>query len=341
MIMERNEMNPGKAMRKRGARNVLDYLEFSARLYPEKDAYEDANLTVTFAEMLDLSQRIGTALTNRLQKYREPVAVFMDKSVQTIAAFFGVLYSGNFYCPLDVGMPPERIQIILDVLMPEYIITDLEHKELAEHFGRKDQILIWEDLIKQEKEEVLLQRIRNSMTEQDPLYVLFTSGSTGIPKGVLLSHRVITNYLEWLEDTFDMDEDCVFGNQAPFYFDVSVHDIYGILYFGAKMVIIPQTMFSFPIRLIEYMNERKISTFLWVPSAMSILSNLQAFDVAVPKYLRQIMFAGEVFPRKQLDYWRKYIPNAVYANLYGPTETSSPFSPKTNACVLATGTGIL
>ena len=87
------------------------------------------------------------------------------------------------------------------------------------------------------------------------------------------------------------------------------------------MVIIPKSYFSFPVRLIEYMNAKKVSTFLWVPSAMAIVANLQTFEVAKPEYLKQIMFAGEVLQRKQLDYWVKNIPDAVYANLYGPTET--------------------
>lgn len=303
------------------AKNVLEYLEASALRFPDKEAYEDKNTVLTFGQVKESAERIGTALTKSLKKRRSPVAVFLDKSVKGIVSFFGVVYSGNFYCPLDTKMPTERIQIIMDVLKPEVVLTDEAHKEQAEGFAGGSKILLWEEAKQQESCEEILKEIRLDMTELDPLYVLFTSGSTGVPKGVLLNHRVVTNYMEWLDKTFELDSDAVFGNQAPFYFDVSVHDIYGAIYFGAKMVIIPQSMFSFPVRLIEYMNEKKISTFLWVPSAMTIVANLRTFDAVVPKYLKQIMFAGEVLQRKQLDYWVSYVPDAVYANLYGPTET--------------------
>lgn len=306
---------------KKKVRNVLEYLEISARKTPDKELYEDKNTVMTYKQVEEKAQQIGTLLAKKLGKSREPIAVFMDKSVEAIVSFFGVVYSGNFYCPLDVKMPIERIQVIMSVLLPKIIVTDEAHKQLAESFAGDSEIVLLEDMMKQEIDEKLLWAIRKDMVEQDPLYVLFTSGSTGVPKGVLLNHRVVTNYMEWLDDNFKIDSSAVFGNQAPFYFDVSVHDIYGAIYFGAKMVIIPQSNFGFPVRLVEYMNEKKVSTFLWVPSAMTIVANLQTFDVVVPKYLKQIMFAGEVLQRKQLDYWIKYLPDAVYANLYGPTET--------------------
>lgn len=301
--------------------SVLEYLEASAKRFPEKEVYEDKNTTVTYRQAADAAVRIGTALCRHIQAYRSPVAVFMDKNVESILTFLGVLYSGNFYCPLDSHMPEERIRTIMGVLQPSVIVTDKAHAEKAENFAGGVRILLYEELVKTEVSETLLGEVRRQCTEQDPLYVLFTSGSTGVPKGVLVGQRVITNYLEWLERSFDIGPDDVFGNQAPLYFDVSVHDIYGALYFGGKMVIIPQEMFTFPIKLVDYLNEKRISTFLWVPSAMGIVANLDTFRFSVPKYLRHIMFAGEVLPRKPLNYWRSYLPNVVYANLYGPTET--------------------
>ena len=228
------------------AKNVLDYLEASAKQFPDKEAYEDKDTVLTFDQIRTYARKVGTALANQVEGYREPVAVFMDKSVQSIAAFFGVVYSGNFYCPLDTKMPVERIQIIMGVLKPQVVVTDLAHKELAESFADGTKVVVWEDLISKEEDDNQLAAIQAQMTEHDPLYVLFTSGSTGVPKGVLLNHRVVTNYMEWLDEHFDIDSTAVFGNQAPFYFDVSIHDIYGTLYFGAKMVIIPKSYFSFP-----------------------------------------------------------------------------------------------
>ena len=301
--------------------SVLDYLERSADRHPDKTAFDDGEKQFTYSELRSGARRAGSGLAGIMNCVREPVAVFMDKNVDSILAFMSVLYSGNFYCPLDSRMPVERVNTILSVTKPEVILTDRANLERAEQFLTDARILLLEDLTEGSEDPEKLAQIRLGFTETDPLYVLFTSGSTGIPKGVLLSHKVIINYVEWLEATFSMDDSVVFGNQAPLYFDISMHDVYGALYFGGTMVIIPQSLFSFPVRLIEFMNEKKISSILWVPSAMGIFASLKAFRAARPEYLKEIMFAGEVLPRKNLDYWRENLPDAVYANLYGPTET--------------------
>ena len=302
-------------------RCVADYLDASFSAVPDKEAYGDERRSFTYAETKEYAERIATYLASRIKGLRQPVAVYMDKSVECITMFWGILYSGNFYCPLDVEMPAERIGKIMDILKPAFILTDGAHAEEAKGFAKDAEICLWEDMRKQEPDKGVLAEIRKQVTRQDPLYVLFTSGSTGVPKGVLVSHMVIMNYLDWLRETYEYNRDDVFGNQAPLYFDVSVHDIFGAAYFGAKMEIIPPQLFSFPVRLIQYMNEKKVTTFLWVPSAMGIVARLKTFRAEKPAYLRHVMFAGEVLPRKQLDYWMSNLPDAVYANLYGPTET--------------------
>ncbi len=301
--------------------SVLDFLDRSAASAPDRCAYEDADSSCTFYEAREAARSIGTALAERIHDTHVPVVVYLEKSVNAILSFFGAVYSGNFYCPLDTEMPAERVQLIMNVLNPRLVITDEAHRDAALGFCAPEKVVLLEELIKSRPDEGVLQKIRASMTELDPLYVLFTSGSTGVPKGVLLNHRVVINYMEWLSEKFEFRGTDVFGNQAPFYFDISVHDIYGAAYFGAKMVIIPRYLFSFPAKLIGYMNEKQISTFLWVPSAMGIIAKLKAFRAGKPEYLRHAMFAGEVFPRKQLDYWVNTLPDLVYANLYGPTET--------------------
>ena len=313
--------------------NVLEYLEASERRSPDKTAYADQNGSVTFHEFADRARRLGSCLARR-RIVGKPVAVFMDKSVAMIEGFMGAVYSGSFYCPIDVEMPAERIRTILGVLKPAAVLVSEDSRERAQALldglegnpagkeaDARPQLIVAEEAYREPAEEKLLGEIRKKALDTDPLYVLFTSGSTGVPKGVLISHRVLINNMEWLEEEYDFGPEDVLGNQVPFYFDVSDHDIYSVMKFGCSMVIIPPELFAFPVRLVEFLNEHRVTAIFWVPFALCMAANLNAFASAVPAYLRYIFFAGEVMPVRQLNYWRRHLPDACYCNMYGPTET--------------------
>ena len=136
-----------------------------------------------------------------------------------------------------------------------------------------------------------------------------------------INHRSVIDYIDWVTETFEITQQDSFGNQAPFYFDNSILDIYSTIKTGATTYIIPKNLFAQPVPLLEYLLEKKINTIFWVPSALIVVAKLKAFrNVDLSSTLKRVLFCGEVMPNKQLNTWRKFLPDVLYANLYGPTE---------------------
>lgn len=298
---------------------VTDYLDRTSRRYPEKTALVDKDITMSFAELRTLSRKIASQLI-RLSIQRQPILIIMEKSAQAVAAFMGAAYSGNFYTPIDLEMPPSRIAKILEILQPAAVVSKGEHADMVTSLGLSIPVLNIEDCDALQVDDEAIARTHDTIIDTDLLYVLFTSGSTGIPKGVSIGHRSVIDYTEWLAETFHFTENDVFGNQAPFYFDNSVLDIYSMLKNGSTLYIIPKEHFAFPVNLLEYLANNKINVIFWVPSALVQVANLRALKDVDVSCLDKILFCGEVMPNKQLNVWRRHVPDALYANLYGPTE---------------------
>ena len=301
-------------------KNILEYLEKTAVTHKNKLAFSNGKEGLTFGEIYDRSRAIGSFLCDR-GFYREPIAIIMDKHPNTLTAFWGTVYAGCFYACIDEKMPQARILAIFEKLMPRAMICDAKNYKVASTLGI-DNVYLYDDIVAHTVNDFALDEIRSKQSSTDAIYVAFTSGSTGTPKGVVACHRSVIDYTEALCDALNFSEEIVFANQTPLYFDAPLKEIMPTIKLGATTYFVPKMLFSFPIRLVEYLDQYKINTVCWVVSALVQISSLGALESHTPKYLTTVCFGSELFPRKQYDLWRAALPNARFFNLYGPTEAT-------------------
>lgn len=307
--------------------SAVKLLDRAAEKFNDKIAISDEWSEISFSELRRKGKAVGTALAKTTpQGYMPaPVMVYLKKSISCLVCFMGAMYSANPYVPTAYDMPANRIQKIVDSLQGRgHIITDAQGMETLKTMNIPESmsIHIYEEIVETETDGELIEKTLNSVIDTDPIYIMFTSGSTGAPKGVTVPHRGVIDYAIWVAKTFNINENSILGNQAPFYFDNSIFDIYSCLLTGAKMVIIPETLFMFPVKLPEFVRDNDITTIFWVPTVMINVANSGVLsEIELPK-LKNVVFCGEVMPNTQLNIWRKAQPQCTYANLYGPTEIS-------------------
>lgn len=303
--------------------SAVSLLEQAAIKFKEKIAFEDKDGVISFEDLRIKSRILGSRLLEQVRTGREcPVIVTLPKSINSIISFMGVLYAASPYAPIEYAVPPERMKTMTDNLKPAAVITDKEGKETLSLLGLDTKILVFDELLQGQADDAAVDAAQSSVCALDPAYIMHTSGSTGVPKGVTISNYGVTDYAGWIAATFKITDSDSLGLNSPFHFDNSIFDIYTTLYTGAKTFIIPEILFMYPDKLMEYVAENKISCIFWVPTVMISVANSGILDTIKLPELKNILFAGEVMPNKQLNIWRRALPDSVYTNLYGPTETN-------------------
>ena len=301
--------------------NILEYLEATAPRLPEKIAYSDGSYNMTFAELFQSARGLGSALLQRGYT-KEPIAILMAKHPKEIAAFYGCVYAGCFYVPLDPDMPARRIEVILESVGARAMIVDAKSEKLLAGIAFSGTVLRYDELAVESVNEPMLSKTRHAQIDTDPIYIVFTSGSTGIPKGVVACHRSVIDYVETLCESLGFSEDTVFANQTPLFFDAPLKELMPVIKYGATAYLVPKQLFMFPMKLCDFLNEHRVNTVCWVVSALTMISTLGVLEKNPPRYLTTVAFGSEVFPIRQYELWRAALPNATFFNLYGPTEAT-------------------
>ena len=299
--------------------NVIDYLENSTKKHKNKIAVIEEDKKLTYSELASFSKSVGTFIASK-GLFNEPIMIFMEKGIDTLIAFFGSVYAGCCYSLINPDFPETRITQIKDVLNSRFIITDEDHYELAKEYFSAKNVYVITDLKNTKIDNKLLDSVKNKHIDYDPLYINFTSGSTGVPKGVAICHRSVIDFIDKFTEIFNFNDKDIIANQAPFDFDVSVKDIYSSIKVGATLLIVPTRYFSNPSILLDYLCDNNTTTMTWAVSALCLITTFHGLDYKVPTKVNKILFSGEVMPIKHLNIWMDHLPKTMFVNLYGPTE---------------------
>ena len=304
--------------------NMLDYLEQTVARFPQRIAFFDDRESLTYEKLGDRARRIGSALAKH-SKPRTPVALLMDsRSICNLPGIFGVLYGGCAYAPLDITMPPQRLQLLLNLLAPSGILGDEKGIIALKNCGYEGApVFCYEDAVLTAPNEKVLAAIREQSSVYDPMSILYTSGSTGIPKGSIQNHF---SYIHWMKATikiYDLDERAVFGNQSPFFYANSILEIFPPVALGAKVYLLPAGVLSFPKRFIDCLNTHHITDLCMTPSSFIAIAGADVLTPGCMGELKGGYMSGEPMPWAPLSKWMEATPNAQWWHFYGSTEMFS------------------
>lgn len=302
--------------------NLIELFEESVKKYPQKVAVIDKDREITFSDLREqaimLAQKIiyGGACQNK------PVAVFLDKSIESVYSDLGIIYSGNFYMNLDIKTPAERISNILKLVEPRFIISTSKQIKNIEAIipDTIDVILLDTDERKVCFDAGYVLEKLDTIIDTDPSCIINTSGSTGTPKGVVLNHKSFFDFIEWAIDTFKFEDDLVMGSLSPIVFDIYSFELCMLMAKASTLVVLPGNLAAFPAKILDLLEKHQVNFLFWVPTIMVNIANMDLLSTYKLDSLKTVWFAGEVFPTKQFNYWHHHLSQTTFANLYGPIE---------------------
>jgi len=306
---------------------------------PEATALVWKRRRTSYGELELASNQLAQLLVDTGCRSGDRVAILMQKCPTAIVAMLGVLKTGAAYVPLDPKDATSRLARTLQIADCRWLLAagpvaghlqDLLKSEFVDRpplIGWLDDaasmpeapaaIFKWDDLALFPTTPPV-----TDVAEHDLAHILFTSGSTGTPKGVMVGHASVARFLDWAIGYFAITEGDRCTLHSPLRFDVSTFDIYGTLWAGGELHLVPPELNLAPHKLVKFARDAELTQWMSVPSALNLVAQFDALrDRDLPS-LRRVLFAGEVLPTRTLIYWMQRVPQAQFTNLYGPTETT-------------------
>ncbi|VAW56236.1 Polyketide synthase modules and related proteins [hydrothermal vent metagenome] len=297
---------------------VQQYFKRSVERFPNKTAVSCNEDNISFKELDLFTNGLAHEIKKSGINRSEFVPFFMKKSINSIKSILGILKSDCVYVPLDANSPAQRLISIIETISAKLILVDDESlpilKSLLPEFSQC-KLLNVSSFDSLSNAAPIAQNI-----SIDLAYVLFTSGSTGIPKGVMIPHKAIIDYIDWCVDEYQLTENDIISNHAPLYFDNSTFDLYTAFKTGATLHLVHDDLNAVIPLLVGWLKSRKITTFFCVPSVLTMLLRSRRLKPDSLPDLRYVICAGEVLPTDAVAAWMEKYPHITFVNMYGPTE---------------------
>lgn len=302
--------------------NIIEYFIETVKLNPSKIAVIEGERSIVFSDLQNKALSLSNKIIEIEDILNKPIAVFLPKSIETVIADTAITFSGNIYMNLDVKAPNDRIKNIIDLIEPRFIITNSQYLKNIENIISKDISVILIETLDEIKEVdiALIYSRLSKLIDTDPYCIINTSGSTGTPKGVVLNHKSFFDFTEWSIETLKINDNEIVGSLSPVIFDIYSHELCMMMAKSSTIVLLPESLSAFPVRILEILKKEDVTYIFWVPTIMVNIANMDLLNKIELPHLKTIWFAGEVLPTKQYNYWHHYLPKTKFVNLYGPIE---------------------
>jgi len=304
-------------------KNLFELLICAAKTNPERAAYAAPELTLTYRDLYEKSLSAAARIAGDAA-VGKAVAIVMDaRSALMVPVMMGTLAAGCFYAPLDPALPEERLRLIFENLEPAVVIADDKAIDKVRAAAPAAAVFSSADALSHSfDEEAILTRCA-AVQPDDLSMVLYTSGSTGIPKGVAHTHGAMIRWTDATIRKYQLTPDDVLANQSPFYYANSLLELFVPMRLAARVVMVPPSYLSFPARFVRYLLEQHVTELCMTPSSFVAIANSGALSDGLFEEMRLFIMSGEVMPAVQLQQWMNAAPKAHAMNFYGSTEALS------------------